>query len=64
MEDSAGLGGGEFVRGLFGFGTNDEVGGGKDEDGVADHEVGLGHGGSVPFFAGFGCHGRLLVYEK
>jgi len=48
MEYAAGVGGGEDVGILFGGGGCDDVVVIGYEDGVAFHELGLGHGGSVP----------------
>ena len=70
MENAAGLGGVEDVGGFFGGGAGDDVGVGEDEDGVAFHELGLGHGG-VPWLVGGGgggwcwCffrHGAIVIY--
>lgn len=51
MEDSSRLIRRKDVRGLFGFGANDNVVIVEDEDCVPFHEVVLGHGVAVPFLA-------------
>jgi hypothetical protein len=60
MEDASGLRGGELMGGVFGFGADDDVGGGEDEDCVGCHVGCLGEGG-VPLLGDGLGHGETMV---